>query len=67
MLLFCCLVVVIVSLLTPAPNEDKIKGLVFGTATAEQKEATRKSWNKWDVIHSIIILGITVAFYWYFW
>lgn len=67
MLLFCCIVVVVVSLMTPAPEEEKIKGLVFGTATAEQKEATRKSWNKWDVIHTIIILGITVAFYWYFW
>lgn len=67
MLLFCCAVVIIVSLLTPAPAENKIKGLVFGTATPEQVEATRKSWNKWDVIHSAIILGITAAFYYYFW
>ncbi len=67
MLLFCCLVVIIVSLMTPAPSEEKIKGLVFGTATPEQIEATRKSWNHWDVIHSVIILGITAAFYYYFW
>ncbi|MCM1108502.1 MAG: sodium:solute symporter [Clostridium sp.] len=67
MLLVCCAVVVIVSLMTPAPNEEKIKGLVFGTATPEQIAATRRSWNHWDVIHSIIILGITAAFYYYFW
>ena len=67
MLLVCCIIVVVVSLLTKAPSEEKIKGLVFGTATKEQIENTRKSWNKWDVIHSVIIIGITVAFYIYFW
>ena len=67
MLLFCCLVVILVSLATPAPSEEKIKGLVFGTATPEQIEATRKSWNHWDVIHTVIILSITAAFYYYFW
>ena len=67
MLVFCILVVVVVSLLTKAPEEEKIRGLVFGTSTAEQKAATRASWNAWDVIHTVIILGITVAFYWYFW
>ena len=67
MLVFCCLVVIIVSLLTEAPEESKIRGLVFGTSTPEQIAATRASWTKWDVIHSVIILGITVAFYYYFW
>ncbi|MCD7937622.1 MAG: sodium:solute symporter [Tannerellaceae bacterium] len=67
MLLFCILVVVLVSYATEAPSAEKIQGLVFGTATAEQKAATRASWNKWDIIHSLIILGITVAFYIYFW
>ncbi|MCM1311864.1 MAG: sodium:solute symporter [Bacteroides sp.] len=67
MLLVCCVIVVIVSLLTPAPSADKIQGLVFGTSTPEQRAETRASWNKWDVIHSIIILGLTAAFYIYFW
>jgi SSS family solute:Na+ symporter len=67
MLAFCCLVVIIVSLFTKAPDPAKIQGLVFGTATEEQKAATRASWNYWDVIHTVIILSITVAFYIYFW
>ncbi|MBO5297765.1 MAG: sodium:solute symporter [Candidatus Homeothermus sp.] len=67
MLVFCMLVVVVVSLFTKAPDPEKIKGLVFGTSTPEQKAATRASWNKWDVIHTVIILCITAAFYWYFW
>lgn len=67
MLLVCCIIVIIVSLCTKAPDEDKIRGLVFGTATPEQKEQTRKSWNKWDVINTCIILSLTALFYWYFW
>ena len=67
MLVFCLLVVVVVSLCTKAPDPEKIKGLVMGTSTPEQRMATRQSWNAWDVINTVIILGITVAFYIYFW
>ncbi|MCD8261702.1 MAG: sodium:solute symporter [Bacteroides sp.] len=67
MFLFCIIVVILVSLATKAPSAEKIQGLVFGTSTPEQIAATRNSWNKWDVIHSCIILCITAAFYWYFW
>ena len=67
MLVVCCLVVIVVSLLTEAPDQQKIQGLVFGTSTPEQIAATRASWNKWDIFHTIVILGFTVAFYIYFW
>lgn len=67
MFLFCIIVVVLVSLFTKAPSAEKIQGLVFGTATKEQLAETRASWNHWDIIHTLIILGITVAFYIYFW
>ena len=67
MLIVCCLIVIIVSLCTAAPDEQKIRGLVFGTSTPEQRAATRASWNHWDIIHTVIILGFTVAFYIYFW
>ncbi|MDE6689989.1 MAG: sodium:solute symporter [Prevotella sp.] len=67
MLVVCCLVVIVVSLLTEAPNEKKIQGLVFGTSTPEQRADTRASWNHWDIIHTVIILSITAAFYYYFW
>ena len=67
MLLFCCVVAIVVSLCTKAPAPEKIRGLVFGTSTPEQRAATRASWNAWDVINTVIILGITAAFYIYFW
>ena len=67
MLLFCVIVIFIVSMCTEAPTDEKIKGLVFGTSTPEQIAETRQSWTKWDVINSIIILAITAGFYIYFW
>ncbi|WP_302591664.1 sodium:solute symporter [uncultured Muribaculum sp.] len=67
MLVFCLLVVVVVSYCTKAPDPEKIRGLVLGTSTPEQRMATRQSWNAWDVINTVIILGITAAFYIYFW
>ncbi len=67
MLLFCLAVVFIVSMFTKAPDESKIQGLVFGTSTLKQRQETRMSWNAWDIINTVIILGITVAFYIYFW
>ncbi|WP_370479213.1 sodium:solute symporter [Tamlana flava] len=67
MFLFCIIVVIVVSLSTAAPTAEKIKGLVFGTASEEQIAENRASWNYWDVIHTVIILTFTGAFYWYFW
>ena len=67
MFLFCVIVIIVVSFLSEAPSKEKIQGLVFGAATPEQLAETRKSWSRWDVIHTCIILAITVAFYIYFW
>ncbi|MDR1414184.1 MAG: sodium:solute symporter [Odoribacteraceae bacterium] len=67
MFLFCLLVVVVVSYLTRKPSLESIQGLVFGTATPQQRAASRSSWNGWDVFHTAFILGITIAFYIYFW
>ena len=67
MLVFCLVVAIVVSLFTKKPDPAKIQGLVFGTSTPEQRAATRASWNAWDMINTVIILGITVAFYIYFW
>ena len=67
MFLFCIAFSIVVTLLTPKPTAEQVQGLCFGTATEEQKAITRASWNKWDVIHSVIILAFTVAFYIYFW
>jgi len=58
--------VVLVSLLTPTPAVERINGLTYATTTGEGKEEIRRSWNKWDVIHTIIILSLIAAAYLYF-
>ena len=60
------LVVVIVSLLTRPPAPEKLDGLTYATTAAAGREETRQSWNKWDVIHTVIILGIILTVYVYF-
>jgi len=64
--LFCIILVIVISLLTKAPAEKHLL-YTYQAATAEEKAVTRASWNKWDVIHTVIILGIVALFYFYFW
>jgi SSS family solute:Na+ symporter len=63
---FCIATVVIVSLFTAPPPMQKLNYTYF-TASAEDKALTRASWNKWDVLHTLIIVSIFVTFYVYFW
>ena len=64
--IFCIAVIIAVSLVTKAPTAEQMKYTYYG-ATAEEKEATRKSWNGWDLFHTAVVMGIVIAFYWYFW
>lgn len=63
----CIIVIVLVSLVTKPADRSKTIGLTYGSATEEQKAETRASWNKWDVVHTVIILTIIISFYIYFW
>ena len=67
MLVFCLIVIAVVSMFTKSPDQAKIQGLVFGTSTPEQRAQTRASWNHWDIFHTVLILAITAVFYYYFW
>ncbi len=57
---------VIISLLTKAPDPKTIKFTWYG-ATPEEKAATKESWNALDVILSLIVVGCVVLFYIKFW
>ena len=67
MLVFCLASIMIISMFTEPAPAAQIQGLTFGSSTPEQKAITRASWGKWEVIHSVIIVLITLAFYIYFW
>jgi SSS family solute:Na+ symporter len=57
---------VVVSLLTPKPDAARINGLTFATTVAEDRAASRASWNKWDVILSLIVVAIVISIFVYF-
>ncbi len=64
---FTILIIVLISFLTRKPTASNLAGLTYGSASRVQIAETRASWNKWDVIHSVIIIGVIVLFYIYFW
>ena len=57
---------VIISLMTKAPDPKTIKYTWYG-ATPEEKAATSASWNALDVVLSLIVVGCVVLFYIKFW
>jgi solute:Na+ symporter, SSS family len=66
LLLATAALMIVISLLTKAPDQAKLKYSWYG-ATAEEKAVTRASWNWTDVLYSVVVVAIVVAFYSYFW
>ncbi len=66
LLIVTAVLLVVISLLTPPPAKEKEKYTARGT-TPEEKAASRASWNKWDVVHTVVILSVVVVFYMCFW
>ncbi len=67
-LYYCCLllvfsisVMVVVSLLTPAKSAEELSGLTYKGVSPAQAAEVRESWNGWDVVNTVVILGI-IAF-----
>lgn len=58
---------IVVSYFSKGIDPASIRGLYLGSASPEQKAETRASWNKWDVIHSAVIITVVIVFYAYFW
>lgn len=63
----CILIVVAVSMFTKPIAPERLTSITYGAESEAEKKETSESWNHWDVINTLIIVGITVAFYIYFW
>lgn len=63
---FSVVLMVVISLASPAPDEANIKGLTFATTVAEDKKASRASWNQKDVLLTVLVLVFIVAIFMYF-
>jgi SSS family solute:Na+ symporter len=66
LLLVTALVLIIASLATAPPSRDALRYTWYG-ATAAERTATRASWNRIDVVLSLVVLVAVVLFYAAFW
>ena len=64
--LFSIAVMVIVSLLTEKPSFEQLNGLTYATTVAEDKEKSRATWSRFDVVLSLIVVAVVVAAFIYF-
>lgn len=63
---FTAALMIIISLMTKAPDPKTIKYTWYG-ATPEEKATTKASWNATDVVLSAIVIGCVILFYIKFW
>jgi SSS family solute:Na+ symporter len=63
---FSITLLVVVSLLTEKPSEAQLAGLTYATTVKEDRAASRRSWNKWDVILSAFVVVFIIAVFIYF-
>jgi len=59
-------VMIIVSVLTPAPDLERLKGLTFSTTVESDQKISKNSWDNSDVVHSIVIVSILALILIYF-
>jgi solute:Na+ symporter, SSS family len=64
--LVCIIVFIAVSYATREPDYAKIRGLTFSTLSAEDRQASRKTWNIKDVVLSVLLVLLIIAIYIYF-
>lgn len=64
--LSCIAILIIVSILTPVPDYNKLEGLTYETTLSNDKENSKNSWNNIDVLNSAIIIAIVLMILLYF-
>ena len=62
LLVITAVLMVVISLLTKAPDPKTIRYTWYG-ATSEEKAATRASWNAWDMALSLGVVALCLLFY----
>ena len=55
------------SFFTRQASDEQVAGLTYGSISKEQRAEIKAGIDKWDIIHTVIILGITAFIYVRFW
>ncbi len=59
-------IIILVSLVTPQKPAEQLEGLTFQTMKPNQLAEVKAGIDKWDIIHTAAIIGLTVFIYWRF-
>ena len=65
--IFTMALMVFISFFTPRAGAEQIQGITYFSQSPEQVAETRSSWSRWDVVNTLVVLGLCIAFYAYFW
>ncbi len=63
---FSMALVWMVSLATPAPSAEKVRGLTYSSTTEEQRMENRASWGSREVVGTVVVAAMVLAVYLYF-
>ena len=66
MFIFSVFICICVSLMTVQPDYGKIEGLSFGTMTHQMKKEFQNSFNKTDLILSLVLVVLVISILFYF-
>ena len=64
LLVFIIILMVVVSCFTPAPSKAQVDAITF---SADFKKSIKESWGAFDVIGTLVVIGLCACFYAYFW
>ena len=64
LLVFIVLLMVAVSFFTPAPSKEQVDAITF---SSDFKKSIRESWGVWDIVGTLVVVGLCASFYAYFW
>ncbi len=64
---FTMALMVVISMFTPRAGEQQLQGLTYFSQSPDQIKETRESWSAVDVVTSLVVVAVCVAFYIYFW
>jgi SSS family solute:Na+ symporter len=59
-------IVIAVSLLTKAQPDEAIAGLTYSAFTDEDRQEIRDSYDRWDILGTVVVLGLVLTLYVYF-
>ncbi|MCD7721506.1 MAG: sodium:solute symporter [Prevotellaceae bacterium] len=64
LLVFIIVMMFVVSAFTAKPSQAQIEAITF---TKDYKKTIRESFGVWDIVGTLVVVGLCAAFYWYFW